>query len=231
MSKTAACCPLKALVTVIDRTQTKKITKLLQEQQVYFNFICLAEGTAGSDIMELLGLNSSDKSLVVCLESAARVSSLLSIVSEKLQLSRKGKGIAFTIPLSGASTTTADILAKENISEGEKEMDNDKNTPKYDLILAVINPGHVNELISAAKTAGAKGGTVLQARKIEEASFLGIAAQLEKDVVAILTPREKKLDIMSAVTRSCGMKTEAKGTVFSLPVEDIAGMGDQSAAL
>ena len=43
----------------------------------------------------------------------------------------------------------------------------------------------------------------------------------------IIIPNHKKAEIMSAISHSCGMKSEAHGVVLSLPVEDVLGLEEE----
>ncbi|MDR3255211.1 MAG: hypothetical protein LBT31_06560 [Synergistaceae bacterium] len=228
-------CGIKALVVVIDRAQTEKVAEILRSERVRFNCIALAEGTAGSEIMALLGLDSIDKSFVTCLETDYAMPALLAAVSSKLNLRKPGKGIAFTMRVSGLNKSVLDILVKDapitHTTEGGEELENAKSPSKFDLIVSVVGEGHAGELMESARAAGATGGTVLHGRKLDtrdDAKFLGITAQLEKDIVAILATRERKNDIMRAITKSSGLNTEARGFIFSLPVDEIEGIGPMS---
>ncbi|MDR1885211.1 MAG: hypothetical protein LBQ56_02970 [Synergistaceae bacterium] len=225
---------LKLLGVIVDRARTKKVTDILKEDHVRFHFITLGEGTAGSEIMAFLGLNSIDKSLICCLEQENTVSGLMRKISERLHLRKPGKGIAFTTPISGINNAALQLIAKGAAPRGEDEkVETVKCVPKYDMILSVINQGHVDRLMEAAKAAGARGGTVLHGRKIgieEDVKFFGISVQLEKDIVAILVNHEKKNEIMRAITQSCGMNTDAQGVVIALPVDEIEGLGSVKAA-
>lgn len=224
---------LKMLVVIVDRADTKKVTGILTEQHVKFHFISLAEGTARTDMLALLGLDATEKSLICCMDLCFRVPELLSLVAERLNLRKPGKGIAFTLPVNGINNSVLQFLTKDVTFPEPREdnkMENTKCAPiKYDLILSVINQGHVDELMESAKAAGARGGTVLHGRRLgveEEATKLfGVSMQTEKEIVAILTTHEQKNDIMRAIAQSCGMSTEAHGVIISLPVEDIEGLG------
>ena len=228
---------LKLLAIIVDRPQTRKVVDILYEDHVRFHFITLAEGTAGTDLMVLLGLDTVDKSFIVCLHTAAKIPELLCRISERLQLRKPGKGIAFTMSLNGVNNSVLQLLtkdAKEATEEEEKKMAQEKSAVeaarhnKYSLILSIINQGFVDDLMDAAKSAGARGGTVLHGRKMgveEDVKFLGIQVQSEKDIVAILTTHEQKNDIMRAITQACGMSTEARGVIVSMPVDDIEGLG------
>jgi nitrogen regulatory protein PII len=103
-------------------------------------------------------------------------------------------------------------------------METDK---KFDLIITIVNRGFADDVMDAAKTAGANGGTVLHARGagIHEAeSFFGISIQPEKDLVLILAPHELKNKIMQSIKNEAGLNKAGKGLSFSLPVEDVCGV-------
>ncbi len=231
MSENDRPCAIKLLVVIVDRSRTGKVVNILREERIRFHFICLAEGTAGSEFVSLLGLNSIDKSVFFCLEPDFKVPELLSMLSGKLHLRKPGKGIAFVSPLNGLNNSVLQMILKDteiDRKEEEGKLDNIKCVSKYDLILAVVNQGHIDEVMDAARAAGARGGTVLHGRKIdvdEDAKFFGVTAQMEKDIVAILTTAEQKHEIMSSITKVCGLSKEARGMIFSLPVDDIEGLG------
>lgn len=232
MSENNKPCAVKLLVTIVDRAKVNKVTDILREERIRFHFICLAEGTAGSEIMALLGLNSVDKAVVFCLEPECKLPSLLSLISERLQLRKPGKGIAFITPVTGLNNSVLQMIAKGLALEGKEDEKLDNNTrpaSKYDLILAVVNQGHVDDVMDAARAAGARGGTVMHGRKIgvddDAGKFFGISVQLEKDIVAILTTAEQRHDIMNSIIQACGMSKGPKGMIFSVPVDDIEGLG------
>ena len=54
----------------------------------------------------------------------------------------------------------------------------------------------------------------------------------ERDLLLILTKREGKLPIMQAMFEKVGLKTQANGIIFSVPVDKTAGISatDEAAA-
>lgn len=101
------------------------------------------------------------------------------------------------------------------------------DTTTHDLIIAIVNHGYSDELMNTARAAGASGGTVLSARgQTHEGAikFFGISVQDEKELILILSSREKKASIMRAVCEAHGLNTKAQGLVFSLPVENVMGL-------
>ena len=97
----------------------------------------------------------------------------------------------------------------------------------YQLVLTIVNRGSSDQVMEAARSAGARGGTLRHARGAgtEEASqFFGITIQPEKELVLILVQHEVKVPVMQAITKSAGLTTEGRGIVFSLPVNDVMGV-------
>lgn len=114
----------------------------------------------------------------------------------------------------------------EQLMENETERLN-VETVKHDLLIAVVNQGCSEELMEVAKAAGAGGGTVLNARRTgldDAATFLGMPVQAQKDIIMILTDRKLKMAIMKVINHGFGINTPARGIVFSLPVDSVAGL-------
>ena len=98
---------------------------------------------------------------------------------------------------------------------------------KYSMIMSFVNQGFSDDVMSAAKPAGASGGTVFHSRRVENEQtlqFWGISIQPEREIVLILAPKENKTAIMRAISEKCGVGSDAHGVVISLPVDDVAGL-------
>lgn len=102
---------------------------------------------------------------------------------------------------------------------------------KYELILCIVNTGFTETVMDAAKEQGARGGTVFHARGTankEAEEFFHITIQPDKEVVMILVPTEIKDDVLHAVYQAAGLKTAGQGIAFSVPVNDVVGIGSSA---
>ena len=102
-----------------------------------------------------------------------------------------------------------------------------ENEKAFDLILTIVNRGFADQVVVAAKSAGAHGGTVLKARGAgvhEAEKFFGISIQPEKEVILTLVRHEIKQDVLHAVAKEAGLNKEGRGLSFSLPVDDVVGI-------
>ncbi|MDE7191103.1 MAG: P-II family nitrogen regulator [Clostridia bacterium] len=97
----------------------------------------------------------------------------------------------------------------------------------YEMILCIVDSGFSELVMDAAKEEGARGGTVIHARGTankEAEQYFHIAIQPDKDIVMILVPAEIKDNVLHAIYRNAGLKSEGKGIAFSLPVDDVVGI-------
>ena len=97
---------------------------------------------------------------------------------------------------------------------------------RYVLVAAIVNQGYSENVMEAARGAGAGGGTVIPGRRTgsEEAiQFWGMSIQEEKEMILIITEQENKLKIMQAISAKCGLHSEADGLVLSLPIDTVIG--------
>jgi nitrogen regulatory protein PII len=222
---------VKLLFFIIDWSKTKVISSVFEEEKVRFHFISKCRGTASSDILDLLGIGASDKAVILCLEQSVMVPVLLREVRKKLGFHSPGAGIAFTVPLSGINNPILQVF-KESIHKNEKivlekEGGAMASEIKNDLIIAIINQGYCDEFMTTAREAGATGGTVINARGLAHegpVKFFGVSVQDEKEIIIILTGRDKKTPIMQAVSQAYGITSKAEGIVFSLPVDQVMGL-------
>lgn len=235
MNHPAALPVLRLMVSIVNRGQGGRLLELFKAQDLHFHFITLGHGTASSEMLYYLGIGETDKDVLLSLVPREKTAELMNTMVSTLQLNRAGKGIAFTLPLSGINRPLLELSARHrqvggdtgHSKEEETGMEQCQSTVKYDMVVAVTNQGFSNQVMDAAREAGAGGGTLLNARGLgyEDAENLfGIPLQPEKEVLMILTPREKKAAILEAINRAAGLKTEAKSILLSLPVEEIVGL-------
>lgn len=90
---------LKLLITVVNRKKTEFFIDFLAGYEVNFQTSVLAQGTARSDTLHLLGLEDTDRSVIFSLIREDKADEALRGLEEKFQTLRGGKGIAFTVPL------------------------------------------------------------------------------------------------------------------------------------
>lgn len=91
---------LKILVTVVNRSKTEFFMDFLTAFEVNFQTSVLAQGTARSETLYMLGLEDSDKSVIFSAIREDKATEALQALEDKFHTLKNGKGIAFTMPMS-----------------------------------------------------------------------------------------------------------------------------------
>lgn len=97
----------------------------------------------------------------------------------------------------------------------------------YDLIITIVNRGFADDVINAARSVGAKGGTVFYARGTgvqEIEKFFSISIQPEKEIVLNLVKHTETKKVISAIVKAAGLKSEGRGMCMALPVSEAIGL-------
>ena len=92
---------LKLLITIVNRDKADFYMDLLQSFEVNMQFCALGRGTAGSDLLHVMGLEDSGKAVVFSIVREDRAEAALAALDERFKTIKNGKGIAYTVPMSG----------------------------------------------------------------------------------------------------------------------------------
>ncbi len=207
-----------------------KAVGLFKEGNVPAQYIFHAQGTASSEVMDMLGLDGVDKNIMMSMMPKMFADEMLKKLRKKLHLGMPNTGIAFTVAMSSGSGHIMQLMEKMEPEEKERLMERnetDMTDNEYSMIMAIVNQGFSEDVMNAARPKGASGGTVFHSRRVgnEEAmKFWKISVQEEREVVIILAGKEDKLAIMQEIGKKCGMQSKAQGIVMSLPVDNVVGL-------
>lgn len=103
---------------------------------------------------------------------------------------------------------------------------------EFELIMVIVNHGFSDNVMEAARLAGARGGTVINARgtaRQDAEKIFDIAIHPEKELVFILAHESIKDDILHNIYKDVGLSTEGQGIAFSVPVDDVVGINGTKA--
>lgn len=222
---------VKMLVSIINKADQKKLTETLNKYCTAMHFSGIGHGTARSHHRSYFGIDDVEKRVTFSLIPEHLEHMLLNAIGRELKLYLLGKGIAFTLPLSSISN----IVEEPIISTPEKEtriakahVSKKEKTIMHELVIAVVNEKYSDAALDAARAAGATGATVFHTRSVDNAKIegaMGASIPDETDSIFFLTNSEYKMKIMESIRDSAGLKTEGSAVIFSIPVDDLVGIG------
>jgi nitrogen regulatory protein PII len=111
---------LELLITIVSRQKAEFYVDLIQSFEVNMQMMVLGEGTANKEILDYLGM-TNEKTVIFSLVKAERLKDVLETLSDKFRTIKKGKGIAYTIPLTSVIGTAiyAFLSNNENAVKGD----------------------------------------------------------------------------------------------------------------
>lgn len=187
-------------------------------------------GTASSEMLEVLGLGSSDKVVLFGMLPRSSAGAMLEKMQIELSLGAINSGIAFTVPITGSSNALVQLLQNcgaPGVQNGQEKEVEPMSPCSFSMVLAIVDQGFSEEVMTAARGAGARGGTVIHSRHVmdEEAmKFWGISIQPEKEIVLIVVKSDCRKAVMQAIGGTCGLQHDAHGLVVSVPVDGAIGL-------
>lgn len=213
---------LNLMLTIVRREDADEFITYFKKHTQPSVFLARAKGTAKSKTLSLLGIEESEKAVLISLVSGDSAKTLMKGLVRDLYLDLPDRGIAVTCPLSSIGANAMKTLVHTDINEKDELV---MNTEK-ELIVIIANRNNTDLVIDAARAGGASGGTVLNAKGTAAAgseTFMGITLASEKEIILIVAKKEDRTPIMRSVIQNAGMNTPAEAVVFALPISEAAG--------
>ena len=213
------------VISICESNAIKKLTDICAELELVTTTVFNARGTAVRSMLDILGIESTKRRVVLTVANEEKTKRLIELQKERMFIGVPGHGIVIAVPIKsiGGGKTVA------YLNGGEM---NSKYVPKlnysYELIIAITNEGRTDMVMNAARSVGAKGGTVLHGKGTgteNQQKFFNVSIAQEKEVILILSEASQKASIMKAIIEKAGPDTEAGAVVFSLPTSAVAGFG------
>ena len=210
---------IKLLVMIYNNE--KKLKNILKKYKLNFNVMTYGSGTASLSLLTYFGLDKVKKSLYFSLIPSSLEKKVLQELETKLNLKQIGEGIGFTISLTSSNKFIKDIL--------DKEGDMMKNKDEYELIITIVKEGYSDLVMHAAKKEKATGGTVIYGRSLGSSRTIlaNLTIEPEKDIVLNIVPKEIKKQVMESINKETGVKTEARGLIMSIPIDNVIGLHEE----
>lgn len=192
-------------------------SKLLQVARRYGfkgGTILIGKGTVSSNILNFIGLNEVRKEIFMTIAPKRLLDESFESMSAELKLEKANRGIAYTTSIN--ELIGAGSCKYEAIPDKEREVE-----PMYKAINVVVDKGVAGEVVEAANKAGARGGTIINARGsgIHESSKLfAMEIEPEKEMVIILAKNEISDAIIDAIRTDVRIDEPGRGILF---VQDV----------
>jgi nitrogen regulatory protein PII len=192
-------------------------------------------GRAEADTQEVL-------TFILMLENHEKIIQAIKNAATEEPESFTGMGMLFDVPSMFARADAALLASAGNAPALDTTDTTDSNAPDNApesarsehmktgtvMICSIINHGDADEIMAAARNAGAKGGTILNARGTgteEDVKFFGISLAPEKEVLLILAEQDNEQAILDAISNLPLFNEPGGGILFTTGVEQFIIFG------
>ena len=219
---------LDLIAFIVRRNAEGGYERFLRDRGIHTLVSFPCTGTASQSVLNRLGLENADKTLLLTFIDRSRGKALLRESIRSMGLEVAGNGIGFLLPLEsiGGKRAMNELLEGLDVNMNEvKKMD--QTSYPYSMLVAITEGGSTDVVMDAAREAGARGGTVVHAKGTIGSmvrQFLGVSIAEEKEMVLILTSQKERPRLMEAIMEKAGLSSSAHTVLFSLPVDSVAGL-------
>lgn len=188
--------------------------------------IVMARGASESAFLRFLALGETSKEIALAIVPAAVKRQVIGALVAATERERKNFGELFTID-------AADFFKPNQSEEGGGAMERDETakdggSAERELITVIANSGYADDIMDAARAAGAEGGTVINARGTADPSdekFFGMEIVPEKDMVEILAKTGDAQRIFDAIKALPCLSKPGSGVAFRCKARDFTALG------
>ena len=198
------------IVVIVNFGMGSKIIRHAKQHGITGATVLLGKGIVKKPLLEFLELHETRKEIVLMGAAAGKAEPVMAALMEKFQFQKPHHGIAFSIPI-------VSILGTKLLTGAQAQEEREVEVSVYQAIFVIVDKGNAELVIDAAKKAGARGGTIINARGsgIHETSKLfAMEIEPEKEIVLIIADKNLTDAITTAVRNDLEIDKPGKGIVF-----------------
>ncbi|UQZ91102.1 hypothetical protein C4J81_18515 [Deltaproteobacteria bacterium Smac51] len=217
--------PAKLLICFVARHRGDQLVAVTKSAGARGGTIAPGRTIGGNRILAALSLADIDQDIVFTIMGLEAEAVIDAVQKAAIKEPKKLGGMAVLLDVSGMLFRVPGREREENIEESGEKMNSG-----YKLITVIVNHGYADDVMAAARKAGAKGGTILTARGTgteEDVKFFGISLVPEKDMLMIVAETDTISTILSAINSVPDIQKPGGGIVYNMNVEKFIPLGHQ----
>lgn len=189
------------MIAIVNKGQSKRFVDIARKAGTGGGTIIPARGTATGNFLRFLGLGDTSKEMVLMVIDK----DLADKIVEEVRSDGRIQGVAALLR-----------------SEKEENM-----ASKWKMITIIVNIGYADDIMDAARKAGARGGTVTHARgtgTADDVKFMGVEIVPEKEMILILSEADQTEKIISAISSLKCLDEPGIGIIYTQDVSDFKNL-------
>ena len=121
------------LLSIVERDKGKKLIKELEDINVKINFQTVGFGTAPTEMMDIFGIGTNDKDIIISLGNKDIVENMMANFGTIFSSHSKYGGLMIIVKVSAANRILTEVLGFNNDENSEKECKSTENTENNEM--------------------------------------------------------------------------------------------------
>lgn len=211
---------IELIYVIVNFGLGSKVLRIAKRNGVCGGTILLGKGTVDSRLLEMLALSDVRKEIVLMLAEKKTALEALEDLNREFNFDKPNHGIAFRL-------SVRNIYGVSSCKAGDYRGKRGVESTMYNAIFTIVDRGRGELVIEAAKKAGARGGTIINARGsgIHETSKLfAMEIEPEKEMVLILAEHKLTEALTTAIREELKIDEPGQGIIFVQDVNQTYGL-------
>ena len=211
------------IISIVPHDKGEKLTRAAMESGCSGGTVLMGRSLAHTNLGAFLGLNERAKDLVLMIVEADKKIPVENAIKLATSHECRNFGEIFSVDVN-----TMIRGGKLNAPHEESEKKETGGKTMSEMITVIVNKGYADDVMAAARKAGAGGGTVVNARgtaRETDERFFGMHIVPEKEMLIMVVPSEKKAEVLKAIQETKCLKEPGMGIAYSAEVDDFCMLG------
>lgn len=208
----------EVIVAIVNFGMGSKMLNSAKKYGIPGGTIMIARGTARRGVLDYWGLGDSRKEMILMVCTRAKAYEVVEKLGKEYAFHKPNHGIAFTVAVE-------DVIGCSTFHKSDEHEEEEKSM--YQVITTIVDRGKAEDVVDAATSAGAKGGTIISARGAgthEHCKVFSVNIEPEKEIVMILAENEAVEAITEAIKVKMNIEELGNGLVFVQDVNKTYGI-------
>ncbi len=209
---------MKLFMSIVPHDKGEKLTRAAVESGCGGGTVLMGRGLAKSNVAAVLGVGETTKDIILMIVDDTVEAAVKQAVIDTAAKERPGFGEFFSLSVSS-------LMKTSHITEGDSSKMSEKEN---EMISVIVNKGYADDVMAAARKAGAGGGTVINARgtaREDDAKFFGMHIVPEKEMLIIIVNASIKDTVLSAIRELKCLSEPGSGIAFCSSIDDFTLLG------
>lgn len=208
------------LCLIINFGLGNKVVKIAKQSGISGCTAMIGQGTIRNRLLEFLECCTARREVFLMAGEKKSLYEASEKINKEFELNKPNHGIAFTFSIKS-------LIGSKNHSDFNSKESEGAINSMHKAILVIVDKGKAESVIDAAMKAGAKGGTIMNARGsgIHETSTLFfMPIEPEKEVVIIVSENTHTETIVTSIRDHLKIDEPGNGIIFVLDVNKVYGL-------